>query len=252
MTYVSLQLELLRVVSRNDVHSLRHLTERLYKINERLSFDRTPLHVAAQHGSIDAALFLIEQGAVIDAGDENGRTPLHEAADGGRTQTALALVQRGANINIKTVMGLTPLHEAAGSGRAETVIALLEAGCDIEAKNNTGVTALRMATDDQQELVALALIAFGADKRNCTSVALGGYDQVVDYTMCQAAAQGGFLDRLKVLLASGSTALEDQPEKLVSLALRSQKMDAVAFLQSLIAVNAIDDMLLKPSLMPLT
>eukprot|EP00005_Dracoamoeba_jomungandri_P003619 CAMPEP_0174250918 /NCGR_PEP_ID=MMETSP0439-20130205/923_1 /TAXON_ID=0 /ORGANISM="Stereomyxa ramosa, Strain Chinc5" /LENGTH=1178 /DNA_ID=CAMNT_0015331101 /DNA_START=286 /DNA_END=3822 /DNA_ORIENTATION=+ len=60
----------------------------------------SPLHVACSVGSFDCAQLLLEQGAAVNATNDDGRTPLYYAIRGGYKELARALIMCGAEVNV--------------------------------------------------------------------------------------------------------------------------------------------------------
>lgn len=95
---------------------------------------KTGLHCAAKAGFLKVINLLIENGATVDATDNDGETPLFEAIrstikSGEKQRAALeALLTKGANPNVKNRKGQTPLQVAKRMRRAdaEKIVELLE------------------------------------------------------------------------------------------------------------------------------
>ena len=114
---------------------------------------------------------MIQNGAIIEAENNQGRTPLH-AACGSPFDSLKAvekLVQKGAKINTKDLFGLTPLHHAASSGSYLILEILIKNGANIEAETNSGRRSLHLAADipigeivSDYEKAAKILIQMGA------------------------------------------------------------------------------------------
>jgi hypothetical protein len=103
-------------------------------VNARNARRRTPLHLAARAGQLEAARALIARGAEINALDQDYATPLFDAADSGRAEMAKALLAAGADPNLKADprdRTHTPLTVACFQGRIEMVELLLAGGADI-------------------------------------------------------------------------------------------------------------------------
>lgn len=102
-------------------------------IDVRSSKGKSALHCAAKAGFIKVIDVLIENGATIDATDNNGETPLIEAIrstikDGEKQRGAIEkLLLNGANPNFKNRAGATPLQIAKHKRRtgSEEIIRLL-------------------------------------------------------------------------------------------------------------------------------
>lgn len=106
-------------------------------IDVKSSKGKTALHCAAKAGFIKVIEVLIENGATIDATDNNGETPLMEAIRSTikRTDKQLSaivtLLENGANANFKNKKGITPLQIAKHKrrdGTEDIVRSLIEHG----------------------------------------------------------------------------------------------------------------------------
>ena len=94
----------------------------------------TDLHCAVQLNLSALAQSLLDQGAAIDAKDDDGRTPLHYAAEANAREAAEVLLKNGADVNAKAENGGTPLHYAAYVNAREVAEVLLQNGADVNAK----------------------------------------------------------------------------------------------------------------------
>ncbi|MGA9599029.1 MAG: ankyrin repeat domain-containing protein [Methylocystis sp.] len=77
----------------------------------------SPLHFAAQFGSIEIVRDLLEAGLSPDLAEANGATALHRAADANRYDVAELLIARGATLNPSPDKGIeTPLDLCVKKG----------------------------------------------------------------------------------------------------------------------------------------
>jgi len=95
---------------------------------------------------------LLDNGADLEARDEEGATPLLRAAAYGQTEIFELLIQRGATIRVRDKRGMTPLMAAACECALATmnstydiVRILLEKGANVNAQDHDGTTALMNA-----------------------------------------------------------------------------------------------------------
>ena len=192
----------------------------------------------------------------INAKDENGHSALYSAVRFGLTDAALELINLGADINTQDDRGISLLHFALSLGRKEIFSALLERGAKIDTVNAFGISPLSTAAYSEDPGVALKLVAYGANiAREMNTPAIpkelkkrsqSKLDKLSALSMHQGAAQGGHTQRLVVLFNHfPSSARSDQPQALLKLALKHKRDDCAAFLQSVIASQAIDDLLVK-------
>ncbi|KAL2026973.1 hypothetical protein VTO58DRAFT_111064 [Aureobasidium pullulans] len=122
----------------------------------------TPLSCAAM--SLDAVMYLIEQGALVNFRNHLGQTVLHHYPV--NRETATFLIARGADVNNRDLVGSTPLH-AAVAHKPELLSLLLEHHAKVDAQDGRGMTALntfmRERRWDQSDTTGLEyLLRYGA------------------------------------------------------------------------------------------
>jgi len=149
----------------------------------------TLLHVAAKHGKVAIAQWLLDNGADVNAKSRYGDTPLHVAAQYGQVAIVQWLLINGANVdaedglgttqhgqdgdeiaqwllavaNAPARLGKTPLHVAAQYGRVEIAQWLLQSGANMHAPARLGKTPLHVAVQYGQLKMAQRLLQSGAN-----------------------------------------------------------------------------------------
>ena len=124
-----------RAAGLNDVQMLQLLRSHDGKVTGNLA-----LYAAAFEGSLDAAEWLVSEGAEVgevvryingelvnEGDDEDGQTvyqhgtPLHSAASSGKLDMAAWLLEKGVNKSVKDWQGRTALDIAKANGKSEVV-----------------------------------------------------------------------------------------------------------------------------------
>jgi peptidoglycan/LPS O-acetylase OafA/YrhL len=106
-------------IRRNDSDSLMLLIEQGADVNYKSEIIKiSALHWAAGLGHTEMATILLDQGADINAGDENGSTAMHWAALFGRPLVAALLIERGADLARPNNDGATPFSMSTPEARA--------------------------------------------------------------------------------------------------------------------------------------
>jgi ankyrin repeat protein len=122
----------------------------------------TWLHVAAAHGRLDIAKFLVSEGSEIEAhGSTANGTPLLAAASNGHIEIVNYLLSLGAKMEVD-LPERNPLFAAIDNGHLEIAKALIDAGIDTTVKyeGTSGKTkdALSYARDwGRKDIEALIL-----------------------------------------------------------------------------------------------
>ena len=162
-----------------------------------LSCERYEKEMALEEiAQIDSELSeLIENGARVDAVDEDGRTALMVAVVKNNADCVKALLVVGADVNAKNKNGWTALMLATGLGYTDCVKTLLEAGADVNEENKNGATALMTAVAKGHTDCMKALLEAGADVNAKNKNG---------YTALMAAVTKNNVDCVKVLLKAGA------------------------------------------------
>ncbi|MBK8901048.1 MAG: ankyrin repeat domain-containing protein [Anaerolineaceae bacterium] len=119
----------------------------------------TPLQLACYFNQETAALWLIEQGADVNAVAKNKMkiAPIHATATHGNLAILRALLEKGADVNAAQEGGYTAVHQAAHRNNVPMAQLLLEFGADPHQPDANDQTALQLAQAEGNEAVAAVL-----------------------------------------------------------------------------------------------
>jgi len=113
----------------HNANLLAHILEiphALYLINNRDNKTYTPLHDAAEHGSLKQVVRLLDRGGLV-VSTNDGSSPLHLACSHGHLNVATKLLKRHPfQKDLVTKNGDTALHLAATNGHSAIVKLLLD------------------------------------------------------------------------------------------------------------------------------
>jgi ankyrin repeat protein len=142
-------------------------------VNERDNYRGTPLWWAAAQNDLAIVRFLLEQGADVNAADEEGLTPLHclraySPAYGGsedHVEIVRLLLERGADVNVGGWCRWTPLFCAvADYNRSPKALRLLlKAGADVTWRTESSWKPLHTAAAAHFTTGVRQLLSAGAD-----------------------------------------------------------------------------------------
>jgi ankyrin repeat protein len=120
------------------------------------------LGIALIRGKLEAAQFLLDCGAEINAQDNGYRSPLFLAVEGGHIEITRMLLKRGARTDFIDVLHCTPLHIAVSMSNIQGVRLLLEHGADVNVRDGAGETPSQIALQMREDEIAKLLSEYGA------------------------------------------------------------------------------------------
>jgi len=107
-------------------------------VNYRDEYTQTALHIAAKKDLLEAAKWLINEGADLEAKTGMGRTPLYCAVWMDSMDVARLLISHGANVDAQKGDGWTALHSAAYFNKLQLARLLIDNGADKNIKTISG------------------------------------------------------------------------------------------------------------------
>eukprot|EP00111_Clytia_hemisphaerica_P024707 TCONS_00072807-protein len=188
-------------------------------IEQRDTYEHTPLHIAAKGGHTEIVQILVEHGATVSTLNDQERTPLHTAADNGFIDVARVLIKaKPSMIDEQNASGYTAVHLAAKSGKNEMLSFLLENNADNNPQDNHMLTPLALASYEGHKDCVKTLLHYRAavearDPNNKTSLFF--------------AAAEGHAEVVKCLLDHGAnvTHKDRTGQNLLDVAIKEGKVD---------------------------
>jgi ankyrin repeat protein len=176
------------------------------------SYKSTALQSAVDRGSMELVQVLLSHGADVNAHPSKlSRTALQTAVDGGSMELVQVLLSHGADVNARpSKLSRTALQTAVDGGSMELVQVLLSHGADIHAPGTMEYgTALQLAAQAGHVEVVKLLLHFtkirdveANPSRHYLDSDIASNDWKC--TMLPAAAKGGLLEIVRLLLTEGA------------------------------------------------
>lgn len=194
--------ELLITVSPSEEESEEMLGEEI----EIPKTKTTLLGQAAAENLYSLVVQLLQEGADVMAGENDGHTPLHSAAEEGHLDIIKLLLDKGADINAKSVQGHTPLYEVVSNKKLkntrEVMDFLFQHGATLDAQDNSGFPLIIVAAQAGNKQAVEFLIDHGIDPNIPADVTImTGNDGV---RAIHEAVSNDNLDMIQFLLDKGA------------------------------------------------
>jgi uncharacterized protein len=165
-------------------------------LNDRDKNQRTPLHLAAWAGSLEATNTLLDLGSDVALQDEYGATAMHVAVFRKQWEiTRRLLVASPTLVDVQTKEGETVLHFMAKEDAPEILRSMLQATNLVNKHDAQGRTALHVCAQHANASVMRLLLEAGADPEL--------RDKYLD-TPLHYAAERGNLETIRHLLDNGA------------------------------------------------
>lgn len=125
--------------------------------NSISAHQRTPLHLAASQGNLDATQELLKYDPELDLEDKWGATALYLAQSNHQMNVAVALIEAGAKVDTDKIDSQAIFFAAIELNNVSAADALINRGkADVLCRNNEGMTPLQLAkANDNGEMIQL-------------------------------------------------------------------------------------------------
>jgi ankyrin repeat protein len=163
------------------------------------------LRDAANRGDTAAVRALLEQGAPVDARDDQGATALVRAAYGNYVDAAAVLVQAGADVDLQddTQQSAYLIATSEVGDDLRLLDLTLGAGADINAKDSYNGTGLIRAAERAHVQIVERLLQVGIDRDHVNRLGYTALHEAVVF------GEGGHADQATVAaLVAGGVALD--------------------------------------------
>ncbi|MCY4449772.1 MAG: acyltransferase family protein [Chloroflexi bacterium] len=169
-----------KAAARGDVAALeRHAAEGAPVDVPDPALGTTPLGWTALHGHVDAAEWLLDNGAGVNTLNGDGSTALHSAAFMGRAEVVRLMLERGADPHARHPNGALPIH----SSRADPATTAYYVGL-------LGLTYDQAALDAGRAEVG-QLLTEAMERPRATDSAAAGTDEEAGVAEARTEAAGG-------------------------------------------------------------
>ena len=156
------QFALHRATHRGHKEIIQLLLENGAEVDAQNDDGRTPWSANLRNGDHRILKYLLDRGADPNVKGHQGVSELYIAAQNGETPTVKLMLESGTDPSIRTQFDWAPLHWAAYYGHLDCVKLLMQAGADLNPVSDQDASPLDLAIRAGQTTIADLLIRAGA------------------------------------------------------------------------------------------
>jgi ankyrin repeat protein len=128
--------ELKTAIEKGDVKLVSELVKDGADVNEKDSFNDTPLNIAVHNGQFEIVRILVDNWADLNTTNNAGNHSLNTALNRDQIEIAKFLIEKGVEVNAVRRIETAPLLIAAEKGQVGIVKLLIEKGVNINKISN--------------------------------------------------------------------------------------------------------------------
>ena len=234
----------LAAVEGGSLAIVKYFIQKGYSINSTPLLPGTPISEAALQRNYEIMNYLLQQGADINAKNENGQTALMTLASHDRYLPVIKeLIAKGADVSQKSRNQQTLLMVCSYYGSENVCSFLLELGVDVNDTDAYGNTALSFALEERNLIIADILC-----NHHTTDLSIKNFSGI---NILHEAVSCGEIDFLTVLLVhagdiNNNKYLNQYGESILVSAIHSGSVEVVELLLSCGSdINGVDNNLSK-------
>ncbi|XP_056006019.1 E3 ubiquitin-protein ligase MIB2-like isoform X2 [Ostrea edulis] len=151
--------EMFNACAKGNVSAVNQMIQKKKDLVNSWYKNLTPLMVAGHTGHEDIVRLLLQNGANINAANDDGMTPLLVAIAGKEEGTAILLIKNKADVNVSNKNDRTAVHLAVDTGLFPVLKAVLEAGASPNKQDVEGDTPLHDAIAKRSDRAVAILLS---------------------------------------------------------------------------------------------
>ncbi|XP_061163055.1 E3 ubiquitin-protein ligase MIB2-like isoform X1 [Saccostrea echinata] len=151
--------EMFNACAKGNISAVHQMIQRRKDLVNSWFKSLTPLMVAGHEGHVDIMKLLLQNGANINASNDDGMTPLLVSIIGKEEDTSICLIRNKADVNVCNKHGRCAAHLAVEKELYSVLKAVLEAGASPNKQDVEGDTPLHDAIGKRSDRAVAILLS---------------------------------------------------------------------------------------------